>query len=333
MNETPFMFYDSNFISKRFVKDKDVSIANYTKYMLDKTQSIFKYNGLPDTIPKRMLELYLQMNGYVGIFKHEGKLYCAFGGMGAVPDAYYRPTQFILANPYLRLTKTFNIAYETNIDEANPNNYCVIIPNDTMYLGMLPMYYKYASLLTENDITMRIADINLRLTSLISAGDDKTRNTALEFLKEIEKGNLGVLADNSFLESLKVIPATAASFSNYMSQLIEYEQYLKASWFHDVGLNSNYNMKREALNSSETNMNEDVLLPFIDNMMEERKLGLERVKKLFDVDITVEFNSSWENVQEKVEVGLEELDNDETVEDEQETKEVEEDDKDESDNT
>lgn len=291
-------------IGKRLVKDKDTSIRNYIYYMLNRTQAMFSYNGLPDTIPENMLELMLQSRGLVAIAKHEDKLYAFNGGYGGYPDAYYRPTKFIVANPYLKFNKSLDVFYKTNFDDDfNPDTSCVVIQNDQMLEGMLPLFGKYATLLTENDITLRIADINLRLTTLISAGDDKVKNTALEYLRQIENGNLGVLVDNSFTESLKVIPATASSFSNYLTQLIENEQYLKASWYNEIGINSNFNMKREALNTSETGMNEAALLPLVDNMLYHRKLGLELVNKLFGTNITVDFNSSWSMLRESLEGG------------------------------
>jgi hypothetical protein len=54
-------------------------------------------------------------------------------------------------------------------------------------------------------------------------------------------------------------------------------------------------MKREAINANEAQMNEDSLLPLIDDMIQCRKEGLEQVKEMFGVDIGVEFASSWED--------------------------------------
>lgn len=294
-------FYFSNKkITERFVKDKDTSIANYIRYMLARTQSIFHYEGLPDSIPQRMLELHIQVNGYTGIAKYEDKLYSFYGGLGGEPDEYYRPSIYTVSNPKLGFSKNYKIVYETNKEDFNDEDSVIIIPNDSMYLGLMPLNYKYSSLLTENDITLRIADINLRLVALISAGDDKTKTAAMEYLKEIEKGNLGILADNTFLESLRVIPTNNASFSNYLSQLIEYEQYLKANWYHDIGLNSNYNMKRETINDAEAGLNDSILLPFIDNMLGERRKAIDLVNELFNTNISIDLDSSWKVINEEV---------------------------------
>ena len=54
-----FKLYDFN--------DKEQALRNYMAYMLNRTQMIFEYEGLPDTIPAKFLELLLQINGYACI--------------------------------------------------------------------------------------------------------------------------------------------------------------------------------------------------------------------------------------------------------------------------
>ena len=43
--------------------DKAKCIDNKIAYMLARTQSMFTYTGLPDTLNDRIIELYLQVNG------------------------------------------------------------------------------------------------------------------------------------------------------------------------------------------------------------------------------------------------------------------------------
>ena len=61
----------------------------------------------------------------------------------------------------------------------------------------------------------------------------------------------------------------------------------------DLGLNANYNMKRERLNTQEVSMNVDALMPFVDSMLTERVEGVKRVNEMFGTDITVTLGSSW----------------------------------------
>ncbi len=290
--------------------DKDRNLTYYLQYMLNRTSQIFDYENLPETMPKRYVELYLQVNGHICVAEHEGDLYAFFGGFGGYPDAYYMPTQYVVANPYLKLNKIYDVGEN-----------CIVVPNDTMYLGLLPMFKRYASQMVENDISINIADYNARIVSLISAQDDNTKDSAKKYLEDIKDGKLGVIANTAFLDGLRTQQYQSGSQSNSITQLIELQQYLKASWFNEIGLNANYNMKREAINSNESQLNDDMLLPLVDDMYEQRKIYFDKVNDMFGTDIKVKFNSSWED--NRIELYLEQSTinrndekEDETIEDE-----------------
>lgn len=271
--------------------DKKRCINNYIIYMLNRLQGLFTYENLPKTIPQRDLELLLQINGSATIADVNGELYAFRGGLGGEPNPYYMPTISVVANPALKLSKTYKI-----------DDDCVVIPNDAMYIGLMPMLRRYATSLCENDITMNLADINMRLTTIITAGDDKTKYAAEKYLKDVIDGKLGILANNTFIESVGTQPYAASGQGNQVTQLIEYEQYLKASLFNELGIQMNWNNKREAINDAEAGMNNQSLLPLIYDMYQQRELGLEKVNDMFGTDIRVMFGYPWkETVDDPVE--------------------------------
>ena len=281
----------------KFISNLDFDTTNkndlvpmYVTYSLIRTQSMFEYTNLPDTIPKNFLEMYLQCNGNCIIAKVNDNLYAFTGGLGGKPNEYYFPTQYTVANPALNLSKVYTIDKD-----------CVLIPNDSLYIGLLPLIVKYSNQLAENDITLTIADINARITSLISASDDKTYKSATEYINQIKNGKLGVIAENALLDGIKAQPYSSTA-SNQITNLIEYHQYLKASLFNDLGLNANYNMKRESINSGESQLNNDALYPLIDDMLNSRKQAIDKVNKMFNTNISVELSSSWKD--NKIELEL-----------------------------
>ena len=286
-----------SFIKPYNFNDKEGCVRSYINYMLNRVQSMFKYDGLPDTIPQKMIELYIMTNGHSVIVKHEGNLYVCFGNWGGEPNEYYIPRDYIVANPYLNLFKTFTIGED-----------CVLAHNDSLFYGLMPMFRRYATMLVENDITMRMVDINSRIASLIDAKDDNTHAAAEKYLHDIEKGELGVIASSSFFDGITTQPYGEHNYQR-LTDLIEYQQYTKASWFNELGLNSNYNMKREAITSNESQLNDDMLLPLIDDMYNCRKLWVEQVNEMFDVEWSVEFASSWEDNMEEIEVTQEIMEN------------------------
>lgn len=283
--------------------DKGKCIDNHVAYMLARTQSMFTYSGLPDTLNSRIIELYLQVNGNLciteindEIIRNSGHaelnpgLYAFTGGMGGEYDVYYMPTIYTVANPYLNFSRNLKI-----------NDDCIIIPSDSMYYGLLPMFQKYATALTENELSMNIATIVLRLQALISASDDNTKKSAEKYLNDIISGKLGIIAENQFLDnSLKVTPYATTGAHTTIQNIIELEQYLRATWYNDLGLNANYNMKRESLNSTESQLNDDALLPLVNNMLKCRQDGFDKVNKKYGTNITVELNSSWKSNAESI---------------------------------
>lgn len=278
--------------------EKDNCTRQHIAYMLNRTQSMFKWSNLPETIPERSLELFLQTNGNVCFYKHNNGLYVFTGGLGGEPDVYYMPTLYTIANPALKLSKSLKIGEE-----------CIVMPNDSLYLGLLPLYSRYASAMTENELSMKLAIINTRIIDLISAPDDRTKASAEKFLSDIEQGKPGVIAENAFLDGIKAQPYGTTANSNAITNLIEMEQYLKASWFNELGLNANYNMKRESLNSSESQMNNDALLPLVDDMLKQRQTAVKKVNEMFDVDISVSLASSWEDNEQEIKLEHGEIEN------------------------
>ena len=166
---------------------------------------------------------------------------------------------------------------------------------------------------------MILANINKRIQTLISASDDNTVDSAKIFLKNIEDGKLGVIAEEKLFKSLSVNNSSVNS-SISMTDLFEFHQYIKASLYNEIGLSANFNMKRERLTSAEVETNTDNLYPLVDDMLECRRLALEKINELFNLDIQVEFNSSWDYRILQGE-SIDTLDGEESPQEEEETNE------------
>ena len=266
---------------KSILNDKELLQKQIISQMLNKTITIFKYGNLPETITDKDIEIITQVNGY-SIWKEvDGKLYVFYGSLGGEPNPYYLPTLAIIANPALRYNASLKIDEE-----------CVVMLNDYLYTGLMPLFNKYGSLLTEADISLKYAIINARVPALLQSDNDNTYKSAQEFFSKIEKGDgYGIIASKEFFEGIK-----SQDFYKqpYIKDLIESIQYIKGSWYNEIGLNAQFNMKREAINSAESTLNEDILYPAVDVMLQCRKKAVEKINKMFGTNITVELNSVWE---------------------------------------
>lgn len=301
-------------------KNKQVCVRNNMQYMFSKTSRMFKYENLPKTIDKRLLELWLQSIGYLCCFKAktlsngmlqpltedlkgEGDLYICFGAWGGELDGNYLPKQFIIANP----------VYGSFTLEVGKN--CIIIKNDSTLIGLTPLCRRYATALTETELSLKISSVLTRLMTIVATSDKNTKESYEVMIKKLEEGDLLSVFSSQAIMDEEVIKSLFNGQNNNQSitQLIELLQYYKASWFNELGLNANYNMKRESLNSSESQLNDDALLPFVDDMLLSRQESFDKVNEMFGTNIQVDLGLSWKLKKDEMiqEVENKEVDKDE----------------------
>lgn len=253
----------------------------YKSYMYDRTLSMFKYTNLPDTIPEEMFEYYLQHYGSCVITKVDDKLYAFHGNYGGYIDPYYRPTLYIVANPALKYSAQLQI-----------NKDCVFCINDKLWVGLEPLISRYAYLIAENLITLRVANIMLRIVALLSAPDDKTKAEAERYLSNLVEGKLGIIGENRFFEGVKM-QSPPSNNGSYLTQFIELHQYLLGTFYSEIGLKANFNMKREAIMAEESSLNDDVIVALVETMYQCRLSNVERINAMYGTDIRVSYSGEW----------------------------------------
>ena len=143
-------------MAKSYVKNKDYSIDSYIKYMLCRTNEMFVYSGLPETIPQDKLEHILQTRGKAFITDVNGNLYalkCTHSGDQDV----YGDSKNVLVN---------NIALNYNKELVKDKD-GVLITNDLLEIGLLPILYKYGAMLTDCEISLNMVSIILDRKSVV----------------------------------------------------------------------------------------------------------------------------------------------------------------------
>ena len=283
---------------ERYVRDKKVSARYYYRYLLSRVLKMFQYKNLPDTIPHEVLDRYLFEYGIACITKVEDKLLCFFGNLGGEQDVYYRPSKFIVANPHIKqeFSAEVDIVYPSQLADprmakegTQPG---VLMRNDAEWVGLHPLLARYAYLLAENTLTIRTADVMLRVVALLTANTDKERTSCLEYLKVIDKGEMGVVGNSPMWDGIK-LQSPPSNNGSYLTQFIELQQYLKGSFFNEIGLVANYNMKREAIGKGESTLDTDSIFPLAENMLYTRREDFKKVNDMYGTDIEVDFSSSW----------------------------------------
>lgn len=153
--------------AKSYLKDKDQNVNNFIDTMFCKTNEMFTWKNLPETVPQAELEYLLQSNGTMFFTKVGKDFYALLGTLGGQINAYYEPTKYTVANVALNLSKMYDIEKDG-----------VLIRNDLRCNGLIPILSKYASMLTDCEISLNTMSILMRVMFLISASDDKTKKVS-----------------------------------------------------------------------------------------------------------------------------------------------------------
>lgn len=297
-------------------KDKQLANLYYIMQWFNRTLNMFKWEGLDD-VKRPYNEIFQQLNGYCVLLYCEGKYYLTPARFGGECDIYYLPKQVIVANPWANNIEGFNGTHVINED-------CVLLKNDSTMTGIYPIINRYSTMLVENDISLLNCDVLSRIVSLLSVEGDKGKTEGEIYLQKIINGEYGIFGSGKQWQDEKGIMAQpiSSTSSSIMQELIEFEQYLKGSLAHELGINYSFNMKREALNTAESELNNEYLIPLVEDMLKCRKDFCDNVKDVFGLEIDVSLNSVWntnemenEAEAEILEDKIEELENNDNNED------------------
>ena len=265
--------------------------------MLCRCYSMFEYKKLPKTIKKEDIEKYLLINGHCIFTKEKDNFYIFNGDFTGLENVYHRLHKYLVINVALNLNKEY---------ETENNDDCVLIQNDSERQGFLHLFSKYGVMLNDCEISLNMLSILSRIPYLITSSDEKTKNNADLFLNKIKNGDFSIIADNAFLESIKSIPLNNTT-NNQINNLMELTQYTKASAFNSIGLNANWNSKRERLNQSEISLNEDSLTPLIENMLYSRKQAIESINEKYELNIEVDLSNIWKQKEQEIKTSIADL--------------------------
>ena len=166
-------------------------VANGFNYWFNKLLcyclGMFEYEGLPDTLPARQIEINLLLTGHCTIFKDDGELVTC-GTTLYDFDKYYDPTRAVFAQPKLK-SKTLYLQGESKnavvIYNSDLQNNVLYFPTDG---GLLTFISRYARRLADIESTENIYSVNMRLSAFPVGGDDSIIASIKKFFSQLALG-------------------------------------------------------------------------------------------------------------------------------------------------
>lgn len=279
------------------VCDVQANFQTYFKLLLNKAMSLFKIEGLPPFVNKDYLLEHLILSGKVCFTEFNGELYALAGNEGGEPNAYYMPQQFIVANPVLG-SKQIKIRHKDGKEDVEGLDGIMVyltkwdaVSNTAKWNGGLyNLIYKYAGLLADNDVSLNIAQINGRLSVVFTADEEAEAREAEKALEAIYSGKPYKVLVQDILEKITATPVANAGTNNTIMSLIEAHAHLLQDFYSEIGIASQGNLKRERVNTAETELMTGCLDISIWNILDTLKKCFERVNEKFGTSISIELN-------------------------------------------
>lgn len=271
-----------------------MSYTDYLYKFLELAISRFKWNGLPESVDERFLELTLITDGQAIYFNDDvmGNLVLQVTANGPL-DVYRIPIE--------RRAYAVN-GYQKILNKENS----VLIYNNMLRTNIFPLIEKYATLLYDFDRAIAV-NVHAQKTPMLITGTEQQRLTLLNLYKQYD-GNEPVIFGGSDLD-LNGIGAINTSAPYVSDKLYE----LKVKYYNEgltaLGIANISQAKKERLISDEVHRSMGGTLAMRQSSLMARKQAAEKINAMFGTEISVEFrdNEPDETTNYKEEKG-EELD-------------------------
>ena len=257
--------------------------ATYTQYfnrLVELSVSMFEWQGLPETVDPRYLELHLFQNGSVVYFRDEV--------MGDLCLDCIANGQFdVYGNPISRRAYSSYNQYQKTLNESDS----VIIWNNYLRQSTVLDVKMFAKRLYNLD---RIIDVNANAqkTPVLVQGTEKQRLTLLNLYKEFEGNAPFIFGDKNLdLNALKVLKTDAPYVCDKLYQL-KTQIWNEALTYLGI---SNINIqKKERLISDEVTRNQGGTIASRYSRLESRRQAVEKINAMFGTNIKVNYREDFQ---------------------------------------
>lgn len=261
--------------------------ATYIQYfnrLVELSVSMFEWQGLPETVDPRYLELHLFQNGSVVYFRDEV--------MGDLCLDCIANGQFdVYGNPISRRAYSSYNQYQKTLNESDS----VIIWNNYLRQPSVLDVKMFAKRLYNLD---RIIDVNANAqkTPVLVQGTEKQRLTLVNLYKEFDGNAPFIFGDKNLdLNSLRAISTNAPYVADKLYQL-KTQIWNEALTYLGI---SNLNIqKKERMVTDEVQRNQGGTIASRYSRLQARREAVAKINRMFGTDISVVYREDFQTTNE-----------------------------------
>lgn len=289
----------------------DQNFNYYFKTLTNKISSMIEFKNLPEKVNEEFLKEHLILCGKICFTEFNSHIYALDGNVGGEPNCYYEPQDFIIANPILG-SKIVKIRHKDGGDNVDGLEGILVgltsidkeLPGERG--GLFNLIYQTAGLLADNIVSLNCAQINSRVQVAFIADEEALANTGEKILKDMYNGKPYKILTQDILNKLTVSPIAASGTNTTIMSLIEAQANIWQNFYNQLGLSYNGNLKRERINTAESELMTGSLNLNLETIINNLKRDIEKVNELFGTSIEVDINPKAMPEDVNVEIAAEE---------------------------
>lgn len=268
--------------------------------LLNFTLELFKWDGLPDSISGREIEIQLQLSGHCVLYMNKGEIKTSNTNIYDFDD-YYNPIKYNYAQPRQGSKSNQPIKSRTSCIVYNNilNDNIWNVPVDGSLYSFLG---HYARQLADISSTINIYIVNMRISDYPVAKNDKTQKSLEKFFDMFKLGKHAIITQNDeIFDAFKNVERGRTRTPDTLISLLDSQDRILEKFFRDIGVKFRQ-AKRAQMNEEEIESDEQLLLINPNNMLEERRKGVKAINETFGLDVSVDINENFkrDNFSQKI---------------------------------
>lgn len=298
--------------------DKVLKAWNLKDVLINYLAPMFKYDGLPDSIPEEFIERFHILNGDIAVwklddpntFRYKDELIVSCCGYADKPDVYGIGERVIAT--------TLSGYVKEDLKEGES---CVVIHNNSLYTSDMSIICYFTDMFTEMFTSLKTNIIYSRLKPVFKVSDEKERAAVLEAFTKIKDDSepIQITSSNVLAEALaeaganptdtiKVLDITDVKNADKLQYIVKCIDDAFRWFFSMIGqaIQGNGKLAQQTVDEVQGTTSMSFILP--NDRLKMRRKGWEKANKLFGTNVSVDFSDAWktESIKYKKEADIDE---------------------------